>query len=86
MIFKNLLLLLHPFLPFLSDHLFGELFGTELLEAHLDLPQWGQESEVQTLIDVISLLREARSSFNLSLIHISEPTRQRCVSRMPSSA
>ena len=65
-IFKNLLLLLHPFLPFLSDHLFGELFGTELLEAHLDLPQWGQESEVQTLIDVISLLREARSSFNIS--------------------
>ena len=24
--------------------------------------------------------------FGLSLIHISEPTRQRCVSRMPSSA
>ena len=27
-----------------------------------------------------------RASVRLSLIHISEPTRQRCVSRMPSSA
>ena len=28
----------------------------------------------------------ARKFYLLSLIHISEPTRQRCVSRMPSSA
>ena len=31
-------------------------------------------------------LRLIRSAFDLSLIHISEPTRLRYVSRMPSSA
>ena len=35
---------------------------------------------------VIVLVTDATVPLNLSLIHISEPTRQCCTSRMPSSA
>ena len=36
--------------------------------------------------EVKDLYSENYTTLKLSLIHISEPTRQRCVSRMPSSA
>ena len=42
-----------------------------------------RKNDVEYAVVKNTLLRFA---FNLSLIHISEPTRQRCVSRMPSSA
>ena len=66
LILKNLLILIHPFLPFISDHLYQEIFNAELLEAQFDLKPLGQENQVNLMIDVISLIREARATFNLS--------------------
>lgn len=66
LVLKNLLILIHPFLPFISDHLYQEIFNEELLEAQFDLKPLGQENQVNLMIDVISLIREARATFNLS--------------------
>ena len=66
LVLKNLLILIHPFLPFISDHLYQEIFNAELLEAQFNLKPLGQENQVNLIIDVISLIREARATFNLS--------------------
>ncbi len=65
-ILKNLLILIHPFLPFLTDHLYFEIFKKELLENEFDLKSIGNESKMQTIIDVVSLIREARNVYNIS--------------------
>mgnify|MGYP001817983646 CR=1 FL=1 len=46
----------------------------------------GARSSLQVLTFVVVDLAESSSVLELSLIHISEPTRQVLVSRMPSSA
>ena len=66
MVLKNLLVLIHPFLPFLSDHLYYEIFNEELLENTFDLKSLGEENVIDTTIDIISLIREARNSYNIS--------------------
>ena len=66
LVLKNLLILIHPFLPFISDHLYQEIFNAQLLEARFDLKPLGQENQVNLMIDVISLIRAARATFNLS--------------------
>ena len=65
-ILKNLLILIHPFLPFLSDHLYKEIFNDELLENEFDLKSKGSESTIDIVIDVVSLIREARNIYNIS--------------------
>lgn len=66
LILKNLLIVIHPFLPFLSDHLYKELFNQELLENIFDLESLGNETKIDTVIDVVSLIREARNIYNIS--------------------
>lgn len=66
LILKNLLIVIHPFLPFLSDHLYKELFNQELLENTFDLESFGNETKIDTVIDVVSLIREARNIYNIS--------------------
>ena len=65
-VLKNLLILIHPFLPFLTDHLYLEIFNEELLENEFDLKSIGQENKIQTVIDAVSLRREARNIYNIS--------------------
>ena len=65
-VLKNLLILIHPFLPFLTDHLYLEIFNEELLENEFDLKSIGQENKIQTVIDAVSLIREARNIYNIS--------------------
>ena len=65
-VLKNLLILIHPFLPFLTDHLYLEIFNEELLENEFDLKSIGQENKIQTVIDTVSLIREARNIYNIS--------------------
>ncbi len=65
-ILKNLLILIHPFLPFLTDHLYFEIFKKELLENEFDLKPIGNENKMQTIIGVVSLIREARNVYNIS--------------------
>lgn len=65
-VLKNLLILIHPFLPFLTDHLFKELFDQELLDNEFNLDTLGKENKIDVVIDAVSLIREARSVYNIS--------------------
>ncbi|OYD26573.1 valyl-tRNA synthetase [Mycoplasma testudineum] len=66
-IFKNLLVVLHPFLPFLTDHIYKELFNEELLESRLNkLSVKKIVPEVDDLIEIIARLREKKQSLNFS--------------------
>ncbi len=65
-VLKNLLILIHPFLPFLTDHLYYEIFNEELLENEFNLKSLGKENKIQLVIDAVSLIREARSTYNIS--------------------
>lgn len=65
-IVKNLLILLHPFLPFLTDHLYKELFNEELLDNKFSLEKLGVENQINLIIDVVTIIREARHKYNIS--------------------
>lgn len=65
-VLENLLILLHPFLPFLTDYLYQEIFKKELLENEFNLKTIGKEVTIDTVINVVSLIREARNSYEIS--------------------
>ncbi len=67
LILKNLLILIHPFLPFLSDYLFEVIFNAELLNNSFDLEEIKKQNKIDIVIDVVSLIREARTKYNISL-------------------
>ena len=48
-------------------------------------PAWGTQEWEEIYCPARNAI-ESKNSYTLSLIHISEPTRQCCTSRMPSSA
>ena len=66
LVLKNLLILIHPFLPFLTDHLFKEIFNEELLDNKFNLKLIGDENEIDIVIDVVTLIRESRNIFDIS--------------------
>ena len=76
-----------------AKHGFHRLEGARLAQARgasardvmrlLDVPLWKAPA---ITLEMRQQMRERIIAQTLSLIHISEPTRQRCVSRMPSSA
>ncbi len=66
LVLKNLLILIHPFLPFLTDHLFKEIFDEELLDNKFNLKSIGGENEIDIVIDVVTLIRESRNIFDIS--------------------
>lgn len=65
-ILKNLLIILHPFFPFLTDYLFSYIFKKELLENNFDLETLGKEKSINKVIDIVTTLREARNHYNIS--------------------
>ncbi|AAT27644.1 valine--tRNA ligase [[Mycoplasma] mobile] len=66
-IWSNFLILLHPFLPFLTDHLYFELNKKELLESDFfELKSRKNNLFIDETIEIISTLREYRTRFNLS--------------------
>lgn len=65
-ILKNLLILIHPFLPFISDHIFVDIFNEELLDNKFDLPNQAQEEKINFIIDVIKIIRDSRNKFDLT--------------------
>lgn len=65
-ILKNLLIIIHPFLPFITDHIYLELFGEELLENNFDLNHISTNDDIIKIIEVVTLIRNARNDFNIS--------------------
>ncbi|MGL6125337.1 MAG: valine--tRNA ligase [Metamycoplasmataceae bacterium] len=65
-ILSNLLILLHPFIPFLTDHLFQILTKKELLNHLIQTTKKYQVNYINDAISIISLIREFRTEFNIS--------------------
>ena len=87
----------HPHNPFVTTQEFWDLYDHDKIELpgvpHIpiaDRDPWSQRYAYTIREDEHNVteqdLRNARHAYYLSLIHISEPTRPRLVSRMPSSA
>jgi valyl-tRNA synthetase len=60
------LLLLHPFIPFLTDHLFKILTNKELLENIIESTKSYKVNYIDDAISMISLIRDFRAEFNIS--------------------
>ncbi|MGL5590713.1 MAG: class I tRNA ligase family protein, partial [Metamycoplasmataceae bacterium] len=65
-VLSKLLILLHPFIPFLTDHLFKILTNKELLEYSIQTTKSYEIKYIDSAISMISLIREFRSEFNIS--------------------
>lgn len=66
-VFKKVLIMLHPFLPFTSDYLFNKLYNEELLEQSWPkFKIFKDSSEINLLIDAITKIRKYRDDNNIS--------------------
>ncbi|QJB70925.1 valine--tRNA ligase [Mycoplasma sp. 1654_15] len=66
-VLKKTLIVLHPFIPFLTDYLFKEIFNEELLEQKKIIFRTYKETEkIDLVIEVISELRKYREKHNIS--------------------
>lgn len=65
-VLSKLLILLHPFLPFLTDHLFKILTNKELLDHSIKSTECFKINYIDDAISMISLIREFRTEFNIS--------------------
>ncbi|MDK2819718.1 MAG: valine--tRNA ligase [Mycoplasmataceae bacterium] len=65
-ILSKLLILLHPFLPFVTDHLFKILTKRELLENLITTTKNYNMKYIDRVVLIISLIREFRAEFNIS--------------------
>lgn len=66
---KNMLIILHPFLPFLTDYLFEIIFNDELLEHEnpkINLSRCTRINTVDNVIKVINILRKYREDKKIS--------------------
>ena len=65
-ILLKLLVLLHPFLPFITDHLYRTLTNQELLENLIETTNNYEVKYIDDVISIISLIREFRNEFSIS--------------------
>lgn len=66
-ILKNLLILIHPFLPFVTDYLHLKIFDQELLESKFNVLETSKDtSYIDRAINVIVSLRNFRHKFSIS--------------------
>ncbi|WP_027334944.1 valine--tRNA ligase [Mycoplasmopsis felifaucium] len=66
---KSLLLIVHPFLPFVTDYLFNVVFGTELLDENLPIHKVSKSAKIakiETVIKAVKILRKYREDKNIS--------------------
>ncbi|UVD81593.1 valine--tRNA ligase [Mycoplasma iguanae] len=67
LILKHLLVVLHPFMPFLTDHIYREIFHEELLESNLaNLSISNQVDYIDDIIEIVKTIREFREKYNIS--------------------
>ncbi|QCZ36490.1 valine--tRNA ligase [Mycoplasma nasistruthionis] len=66
-VLKQTLIILHPFMPFLTDKLFSDIFNQELLEQSWpEFEVYQSESYISTVIAVVAQLRKYREDNKLS--------------------
>lgn len=69
-VLKNSLIILHPFMPFLTEYIYkmiGDKDSIMLEEYPSNIPYFKNEkSEIETIIDFISLVRTVRGEYNIS--------------------
>ncbi|AWX69749.1 valine--tRNA ligase [[Mycoplasma] anseris] len=69
LLFRELLITLHPFMPFLTDYLFEQMYSEELLESWsspLKITENHNENKVESLIEIITTLRKHREDKKIS--------------------
>ncbi|KKB26735.1 Valyl-tRNA synthetase [Mycoplasmopsis meleagridis] len=69
--FKKLLVILHPFLPFITDYLYKEIFQSEILEqtfakVKMKCRKRSNHLEIITAFDLVNILRKYREKNNIS--------------------
>nr|WP_033161481.1 valine--tRNA ligase [[Mycoplasma] collis] len=66
-IFKKVLIILHPFIPFLTDYLYEDLYKEQLLEAEeLKLKQYKNILYIDHVIEIVQNLRQYREKYEIS--------------------
>ncbi|WP_436358646.1 valine--tRNA ligase [Mycoplasma sp. 480] len=66
-IIKKLLIILHPFCPFLTDYLFEKLFNQELLEhENTDITTYRNVNYIDKVIEIVKNLRQYREKHSIS--------------------
>ncbi|CAT05411.1 Valine--tRNA ligase [Mesomycoplasma conjunctivae] len=66
-ILKKILIILHPFLPFLTDYLFSNIFQEELLENRAPrLKAKKNTVEVDEIIEIVTNIRQFREKYQIS--------------------
>ncbi|MGV2393947.1 UNVERIFIED_CONTAM: class I tRNA ligase family protein [Campylobacter lari] len=72
---KNMLIILHPFLPFVTDHLFSTIFEEELLDYENPKLKFSKSSEIETvqnIIKITTILRKYREVKKISKKNVLE--------------
>ncbi|WP_277870944.1 valine--tRNA ligase [Metamycoplasma phocicerebrale] len=68
-LFREILITLHPYMPFLTDYLFETIYNEELLETDLNnyiLSEDYDSKEINNLIELITILRKYREDKQIS--------------------
>ncbi|VEU59614.1 valine--tRNA ligase [Mesomycoplasma neurolyticum] len=66
-IFKKVLIILHPFIPFLTDYLYEELYNEELLETQkINLKSYKDIVYIDEVIEIVQNLRQYREKYSIS--------------------
>ncbi len=64
---KSVLIILHPFMPFLTDFLMEEIFGEEILEQKMPrVRQFSDNQKVENILEIIDSLRFYRENLQIS--------------------
>lgn len=64
---KHILVILHPFMPFITDHLYEQIFNANLLEEKLEeIPFKENVAYIDNVIEIIEAIRKYRESNNIS--------------------
>ncbi|PAF54684.1 valine--tRNA ligase [Mycoplasmopsis agassizii] len=63
---KDLLILIHPFLPFLTDYLFENIYHDELLNHSINKTYKAVKTNVDDIIELVKILRNKRVDLNLT--------------------
>ncbi|MBN0919248.1 valine--tRNA ligase [Mycoplasma gypis] len=65
-LFKKVLLLMHPFLPFTTDYLYEQMYSGNILEVENIIFDTPDESNTEQMIELITELRKYREQKNIS--------------------
>ncbi|MEE3928034.1 valine--tRNA ligase [Mycoplasmopsis ciconiae] len=66
-VLDNVLVLLHPFLPFITDKIYSQIFDKEILEQRFkELPHYSDVDYIDDVIEIVTIIRKYREDQSLS--------------------